>query len=185
MATATVTTPTVPSALSISTEMLTLYRVAYVKGTNDKGEPVQAFDVVNEKTGEEIEKESSYDGHEVVSLEKQSFVQYGAKDDEGWKQLVPDEAERAFLTYGGAKGKQRNRAYQWLKQTDKDGNFVNAVNPDAPIDQAEDLKEASNRRLTPAEKAFQEVASIGLTPQMIAEFEKLLAQRKSEMGLST
>ena len=182
MSTATVAPAS--TVLPITTEVKTFYRVVYKDGVNEKdGTDILAYDILNEKVGEKVEKEGTYESKEVVSLEKQSFVEYFANTKAGADELIPDESEYVAMWNRGVSTKQDNKARQWLKQTDEDGNWANAIT-EAAYDMREDLKVPTNRRLSPAEKLMNEVSSITLTPEMFAQLEAIFAARKQELQQS-
>ena len=180
MSTTAIATPT--SALAITTDVLTLYRVVFKTGTvNDKGEDVLDFDIVNEKVGEEATKTNTFKDKEVVNVVGYSATKYSANSLAGAMELIPDESEFVAMYNRGISTKQDNKFRQILKATEEDGSF--SYNETTQYDLREDLKVATNRRLSPAEKLQNELGSITLTPDMLAQFEKLLSARKAEMGL--
>jgi hypothetical protein len=180
MSTNAITTPT--SALAITTDVLTLYRVVFKTGTvNDKGEDVLDFDIVNEKVGEEATKTNTFKDKEVVQVVAYSATKYSANSLAGAQELIPDESEFVAMYNRGISTKQDNKFRQILKATEEDGSFT--YNETTPYDLRDDLKVATNRRLSPAEKLQNELGSMQFTPDLMAQFERIMAQRKAELGL--
>ena len=183
MATQVITGTQTEQPAGIKSDLETLYRVVFVASTNEKGEAVNDSDVVNEKGGEKIEKEGLYNGKEVISLEKQSFLQPYASDDKGWAYLIPDEGERSAMTGRGASTKLSNKARKYMKDVDENGDWANAVQ-ETPIDQTEELKTISKSRQTASEKFLETIASGGVTRETLEKAMALLQKRMQESAVS-
>lgn len=169
------------SALAVTTEVKTFYRVVYKNGQNEDGTDKVEYKIVNEKVGEEVAKTGIFDKKEVISCESQSFTEYFANSDAGETELIPDEGERNAMFNRGVSTKQDNKARQLLSAVDENGDWSFAVTATS-YDMREDLKVPTNRRLSPFEKLTNELTTTALTPQMLEAFEKLLAARKAELA---
>lgn len=158
---------------SLTTEKVT-YR-AYVKLT-DKGEIdslVAKAESANKSNWTKLEAAGN------VQWSQNEFTRYIVQSDEGFKLLVPDEAQRLYIVQAGLNYVQNSKANAYMVER-KEGD----ENSPAYNDQTIDLKEAINeppskRALTDQQKLERLVKSMGLSADqmnvMFAELAKRFA----------
>jgi len=114
-------------------------------------------------------------------LNQNEFIKYTVNSDDGFKLLVPDEAQRLYIVQAGLNYVQNSKANTFMSERQEGaGNENNPAYNEQVIDLRDAINEPpSKRALTDQQKLERLVKQMGLSPEqmgvMFAELQKRFA----------
>jgi hypothetical protein len=182
---ATTTTPAATTS-SLSTEKAS-YR-GYVK-LDEKGEIDKIMAKAESANQDSWKKMEATPG--IQLLNENEFIRYTAKDLHAAQLLVPDAEQFMYVFQSGLNYIQNSKSNALMVELAENGDGTKG-NPIIPAHNGEtiDLKEyinepPSKRSLSPLEKLERQIASLGLSPDMIQALLAQAAQKQAALAAST